>query len=66
VVYVSTDNGHEEKIAWRQKLDGSEPEKITSFGNERIFDLAVSPNGSTLAVAQGEWKYDATLITGLK
>jgi len=66
VVYVSTDNGHEEKIAWRQKLDGGEPVKITSFGNERIFDLAVSPDGSTLAVAQGEWKYDATLITGLK
>jgi len=66
VVYVSMDKEHDEKVAWRQGLDGSEPERITSFGSERISELAVSPDGLTLAVAQGDWKNDATLITGLR
>jgi Tol biopolymer transport system component len=66
VVYISTDQKRDDKVAWRQKLDGSEREKLTSFGGEGIFDLAIALDGSTLAVAQGEWKNDAALITGLR
>ncbi len=48
----------------RQRLDGSEPEKLIEFP-DRIFDFGWSIDGKDLAVARGRLQGDALLITNL-
>jgi len=66
VIYFSIEKGESEEIAWQQRLDAALPVKIAGFGTEGVADLAISPDGALLAVAQGQWNNDISLITGLK
>ena len=49
---------------WRQPIAGGKPQKICDFP-ERIFNLAWSRDGKTLAVSRGRQQGDALLITNL-
>ncbi|MGI8787372.1 MAG: winged helix-turn-helix domain-containing protein [Pyrinomonadaceae bacterium] len=51
---------------WRQSLDGGEPQKLTNFTSERIFDFSFSPDGKWLALVRGLWNSDAVLLKGFK
>ncbi len=51
---------------WQQSLDGGEPQKLTNFTSERIFDFAFSPDGSQIAFVRGTWNFDAVLLKGFK
>lgn len=51
---------------WRQPLEGGEPQKLTNFTSERIFDFAVAPDESRIAFVRGDWNFDAVLLKGLK
>jgi hypothetical protein len=42
------------------------PRLIASLGNDDIDDLALSPDGRSLAFIRGKWIHDAVLIEGLK
>jgi dipeptidyl aminopeptidase/acylaminoacyl peptidase len=62
-------NSNERKILWLQPLDASSPRQIADLGSEALSDrssLAFSSDGRQVVVAQGGWKHDAVLISGLK
>ena len=48
---------------WRQPLDGSEPERLTNFGELRLYWWEFSPDGETLVVNRGELSRDPVLMT---
>lgn len=62
-VYANTLPGDRANV-WFLPLDGGPPRRITSFEDQLIFDFAISPDGSTLAIARGPRLRDAQLITG--
>jgi Tol biopolymer transport system component len=66
LAYITTDSKFENNILWLQSLDGGTPQQVAALGDERIEHLAVVPGGKSFAVAQGGWKHDAVLISGLK
>ncbi len=68
LVYVSAIREYEDKVLWIQPLDEETPRQIAVLGNEELgdFGLAVSPDGKSFAVVQGEWLHDAVLLKGLK
>ena len=39
---------------WRLSLDGGEPERLTDFNDLRLFNVAFSPDGETVAFARGQ------------
>ena len=47
---------------WLQPLFGGEPKHLTTFGPEKIFDLAWSPDGKRMALARGTQSFDVVLI----
>jgi serine/threonine protein kinase len=47
---------------WRLPLDGSEPQRLTDFTDERLFWFEYSPDGETLVVSSGHYLRDAMLI----
>lgn len=69
LAYILTDGEFKNNTLWLQQLDGKPPEKIAGLGDEEISEaggFAVSPNGNDFVVAQGGWRHDAVLITGIK
>ena len=50
---------------WRQSLEGSPPEQITHFPAGRIFWLAYSRDGKSLAIARGSMASDVLLISNV-
>ena len=51
---------------WRQSLEGSPPEQITHFPAGRIFWLAYSRDGKSLAIARGSMASDVVLISNVR
>lgn len=51
---------------WLQPLSGGDPQKLTNFNSEEIFDLSLSPDGQQIAVVRGSWKHDAVLLKGFR
>jgi len=51
---------------WLFPLDGGNPEKLTDFRGERIFEYAWSRDGRSLACARGTENRDVVLIEGIK
>jgi Tol biopolymer transport system component len=47
---------------WRQPLDGSEPERLTNFGELRLYWWEFSPDGKSLVVTRGDLSRDAVLM----
>jgi hypothetical protein len=50
---------------WRQPLDQDKAQLTAEFGDEEIEELALSPDGGSLAFIRGKWIHDAVLIVGL-
>ncbi len=65
LVYESMDLNYVGNL-WRQRLDGGEPQKLTNFTSEQIYDFAFSPDGRYLALVRGSRNYDAVLLKGFK
>ncbi len=69
LAYILTDGELKDNTLWLQTLDGKQPEKISGLGDEEISEargFAVSPDGNNFTIAQGGWRHDAVLITGIK
>ncbi|HYW73902.1 MAG TPA: winged helix-turn-helix domain-containing protein [Pyrinomonadaceae bacterium] len=56
----------DQKALWQQPLDDGAPRLIANLGSDDVEELAVSPDGSSLAFTRGKWLHDAILIEGLK
>ncbi len=57
--YVDTENGVSN--IWNQPLDGSPPQRLTSFLSDQIFWFSWSANGDQLAVSRGRITSDVVL-----
>jgi len=55
-----------QKSLWEQTLTDAKPRMIAGLGSDDIDDLAISPDGNSLAFTRGHWIHDAVLISGLK
>jgi Tol biopolymer transport system component len=62
-LYVNTVPGDRANV-WLLPLDGRPARRITNFGDQMLFQFAISPDGKTLAVSRGPRTRDAQLITG--
>lgn len=62
--YIIANGG--QKSLWEQTIDDAKPRLIASLGTDDIDDLALSPDGHSLAFIRGRWIHDAVLIGGLK
>ena len=62
-VYLNTVRGDRANV-WLQPLDGRPARRVTAFDDQILFDFAVSPDGSTLALVRGARLRDAQVITG--
>jgi Tol biopolymer transport system component/DNA-binding winged helix-turn-helix (wHTH) protein len=52
----------EVRNVWRIDLAGGKPIKVTNFEDQRIYDLALSPEGKTLACVRERITYDAVML----
>ena len=69
LAYVLADSEFQNNTLWIQTLDGKQPRQIADLGDEEISEsggLAFSADGNSFTVAQGGWRHDAVLITGVK
>lgn len=69
LAYILSDGGFENNTLWFQTLGQKIPRKIADLGNEEISGqagFALSPDGKSFAVVQGNWKRDAVLLKGLR
>lgn len=66
VLYILSDSEFENNALWRQPLKGGEPHRIAEIGDAVVWDLALSPDGKSVAFIQGGWEHDSVLIRGLK
>ena len=62
-VYLNTVRGDRANV-WIQPLDGRPARRVTAFDDQILFDFAVSPDGSMLALVRGSRLRDAQVITG--
>ncbi|MCW8985165.1 MAG: protein kinase [Thermoanaerobaculales bacterium] len=60
-LYLTTMPGDRANV-WFMPLDGTEPQQLTVFDDQRLWDFAISSDGDTLAVARGRRDRDAVLI----
>ncbi len=68
LAYFSATPEYKNFVLWMQSLDETIPRQITALGDREPsgYALAISPDGKTFAVVQGEWLHDAVLLKGLK
>lgn len=66
IAYILGNSLMENGALWIQPLDGSPARQVTSFEGKEIPSMAISPDGRSFSIVQGEWKSDAVLIHGLK
>lgn len=67
--YVLMNNDSENNALWMQPLDRETPRQIADLGDEQIGEMqgfALSPDGKSFAIVQGDWKHDAVLLKGLR
>ena len=50
----------------REEKGAEKPRKLAELGDEDVSHLTISPDGKTIADAQGGWRHDAVLLKGLK
>jgi Tol biopolymer transport system component/DNA-binding winged helix-turn-helix (wHTH) protein len=51
---------------WTQPVDGAPPRQLTDFTDQRIYCFEWSPDGKHIALARGNWKSDAVMISNLR
>ncbi len=66
VAYTLSDLEGEANILWIQPLDGGAPYKMADLGDEEIIFLSFLPQTDSIALAQGRWKHDAVMLSGLQ
>ena len=66
ITYILAHSDDENNALWVQSIDSLTPKLLTELGGDEINSLAFSPDRKHFAIAQGGWKHDAVLITGLK
>lgn len=69
LAYISVNRDYANHNLWLQPLDESAPPRhIAALGDDETsgFGLAVSPDGKTFGISQGEWLHDAVLLKGLR
>ena len=49
---------------WRQPIDGGEPEQLTNFPGDQVFNFDYSQDGKWLAASRGRVTSDVVLISG--
>lgn len=67
--FISAVNDYENNTLWMLATDKAEPRKLFDLRNEGVRNdnsFAVSPDGKSFAVVQGNWQRDAVLIKGFK
>jgi Tol biopolymer transport system component len=64
-LYLSTMPGDRANV-WLMPLDGTEPQQLTDFEDQRLWDFAVSADGTRLAVARGRRDRDAVLMKNFR
>jgi len=65
LIYDNEDAAHIGNL-WQQSLDGGEPQKLTNFTSDQIYDFGFSPDGKWLALVRGSRNKDAVLLKGFK
>lgn len=66
LLYILANSEYEQNALWSQPMSGDRPQKIAELGDEEISHFALAPDGKSFAIAQGRWKHDAVLLTGLR
>jgi Tol biopolymer transport system component len=69
LIYLMTGIDYDKNTIFQQSIDGGEPREIGSVGDDEISEvsgLSIAPDGKSFTIAQGGWKHDAVLITGLR
>ena len=64
-LYLNTVTGDRANV-WLQPLDGRPPKRVTDFQDQFVFDLALSPDGKSLAYSRGSRTRDAVLVRGFR
>jgi len=62
-------NNHDSSFVgnlWQQSLYGGEPQKLTNFTSDQIYNFGFSPDGNWLALVRGSRNRDAVLLKGFK
>ena len=60
ILFIDTRN------IWSQPLDGGEPQQLTNFQGDQIFNFDYSPDGKWLAAARGSVTSDVVLISDVR
>jgi Tol biopolymer transport system component len=68
LAYITADRDYGNHILWMQPLNENMPRQTAALGDKETsgFGLAISPDGKTLGITQGEWLHDAVLLKGLR
>lgn len=69
LLYLMAGMDYDKNTIFQQSIDGGEPREIGSVGDEEVSEvsgLSISPDGKSFTIAQGGWKHDAVLFTGLR
>lgn len=69
ILCLFSDDESRNATLWIQAIDENimpNQRKIMQLGDDEVSQLAISPDGKTIAVAQGGWRHDAVLLKGLK
>ena len=69
LLYLMAGIDYDKNTIFQQAIEGGEPREIGSVGDEEVSEvsgLSISPDGKSFTIAQGGWKHDALLITGLQ
>lgn len=66
LLYILANSEYEQNALWSQPMSGEKAQKIADLGDEEISHFALAPDGKSFALAQGSWKHDAVLLTGLR
>ncbi|HSK30681.1 MAG TPA: hypothetical protein VLA17_12030, partial [Candidatus Limnocylindria bacterium] len=69
LLYLMAGLDYDNNTIFQQSIDGGEPREIGSVGDEEVSEvsgLSISPDGKSVIIAQGGWKHDAVLLTGLR
>ena len=64
-LYLNTMAGDRANV-WLQPLDSRPPKRVTDFQDQFVFDLALSPDGKSLAYSRGPRTRDAMLVRGFR
>lgn len=63
--YIQTDRDYQNYTLWIQSPE-EKAQKIADLGDEEILSLKFAPDSKSFIITQGDWRYDAVLLKGLK